>query len=112
MDDARRPYSPARLAERWECTPEHIMKLCRAGDLRAFKLGPKLWRIPVSEVERWESGAAIPTPPPPVIEERSAPISERDASNYSAHLATMIQPPRGLPHRNPTSPSRPRRDKS
>ena len=50
-----RPYSPETLAERWGCTPSHVRKMVRRGDLRAFRLGGKLLRIPAVEVERIEA---------------------------------------------------------
>lgn len=51
---SERPYTPERLAERWECSPQHIYNLLGRGDLHGFKLGGKLWRIAASEVERIE----------------------------------------------------------
>lgn len=50
-----RPYSVATLAERWECSRRHIMDMINAGDLRHFRLGAKLLRIPAGEVQRWEN---------------------------------------------------------
>jgi hypothetical protein len=55
-------YTTEALAVRWKCTPQYIMTLCRAGDLRAFRFGPELWQIPVCEVERWEAGLAVRLP--------------------------------------------------
>lgn len=49
-----KPFTPEALAERWRCSPEHIRKLCRRGELEYFRLGPKLIRIPAAEVERVE----------------------------------------------------------
>lgn len=49
-----RPFTPERLAERWECSAEHIRKLLSSGRLHGFKLGGKLWRISAGEVERFE----------------------------------------------------------
>jgi excisionase family DNA binding protein len=48
-----RPYSPETLAERWECSAEHIRAMYRRGELTGFQLG-KLIRIPAEEVERIE----------------------------------------------------------
>lgn len=55
------PYTPARLAERWECGEGTIRKMIAAGDLRAFMVGDKLSRIPVDEVERIESSGQTVT---------------------------------------------------
>ncbi len=49
-----RPYSVSSLAERWDCSRRHIMDMINAGDLRHFRLGAKLLRIPAGEVHRWE----------------------------------------------------------
>lgn len=49
-----KPFTPQSLAARWDCSAEKIRAMVRAGDLRAARLGPKLIRIPVSEVERIE----------------------------------------------------------
>jgi hypothetical protein len=49
-----RPYTPERLAERWDCTPELVRRLLVSGALKGFRLGGKLWRIPVKEVEIFE----------------------------------------------------------
>ena len=49
-----RPYTPERLAERWECSPQHIRAMLADGRVNGFKLGGKLWRISAAEVERVE----------------------------------------------------------
>jgi excisionase family DNA binding protein len=49
------PYSPKKLAARWGCTPQFVHKLIRNGQLKHFKLGAKLVRIPAEEVARWEA---------------------------------------------------------
>ena len=48
-----RPFTPAALAERWDCSEKHVRSLIRKGALSAFQVG-SLWRIPYSEVERYE----------------------------------------------------------
>lgn len=49
-----RPYTPATLAERWECSETTVRALIKSGRLRAFKLAGKLYRIRPEEVERFE----------------------------------------------------------
>jgi len=49
-----RPYTPATLAERWECSETTVRALIKSGRLRAFKLAGKLYRIRPDEVERFE----------------------------------------------------------
>jgi excisionase family DNA binding protein len=52
----RRPYTVALLAERWQCSPESIYALIRKGELKAFTIGGKLWRIRADVVDLWEGG--------------------------------------------------------
>jgi excisionase family DNA binding protein len=49
-----RPYTPATLAEHWECSETTVRDLIKSGRLRAFKLAEKLYRIRPEEVERFE----------------------------------------------------------
>jgi excisionase family DNA binding protein len=53
-DDERRPFSPKTLAAHWYCSERHVRNLISRGDLRAFRLGDKLLRIPWEEVDRFE----------------------------------------------------------
>lgn len=48
-----RPFTPQTLAERWECTPQHIRDLIDEGKLKSFRLG-RLIRIPAAQVQRYE----------------------------------------------------------
>ncbi len=47
-------YSPAMLAHRWDCSERHVRNLVATGQLRAFRLGNKLLRIPGEAVEDFE----------------------------------------------------------
>lgn len=49
----QRPYSPERLAERWDCSAGKVRSMIRSGELVAFRLG-KQYRISAAEVERIE----------------------------------------------------------
>lgn len=60
--------TPAEVAERWQCTPEHVQRLCARGELRAMKLGRRGWRIPMDAVEAYELGRTTAA-----IEQRTAP---------------------------------------
>lgn len=53
-DDERRPFSPKTLAAHWHCSERHIRNLIARGEIRAFRLGGKLLRIPWDEVDRFE----------------------------------------------------------
>lgn len=49
----RRPYTPATLAAEWQCSAQHIRNLIDNGELRAFRLGGKMFRIPADAVEEF-----------------------------------------------------------
>ena len=46
-------YTPAALAREWACSERHIRNLVAAGQLRAFRLGGKLLRIPEDAVQEF-----------------------------------------------------------
>lgn len=45
---------PRDVAERWQCSERHVRNLINRGELRHFRLGGKLVRIPISAVEEFE----------------------------------------------------------
>jgi hypothetical protein len=47
-------YTPAALAREWMCSERHIRNLIAKGQLRAFRLGGKLLRIPLECAEEFE----------------------------------------------------------
>src|SRR5689334_23115647 len=47
-------YTPETLAAHWGCTARHVRNLIHRGQLRAFPLGGKLWRIQAAAVEEFE----------------------------------------------------------
>jgi excisionase family DNA binding protein len=47
-------YTPASLAERWECSERHVRNMIASGELPAFRLAGKLLRIRGADVERFE----------------------------------------------------------
>jgi excisionase family DNA binding protein len=47
-------FNVAGLAERWGCGTDAVYALIKSGQLAAFKLGNKLYRIRAVEVERYE----------------------------------------------------------
>lgn len=53
-------YSVASLAEHWGCGTDTVYSLIHSGDLKAFKLGGKLFRIRADEVERFECQTNTP----------------------------------------------------
>ncbi len=48
-----RPYTVTILAERWQCSAQHIRNMINKGELSCFRAG-RLIRILASEVERVE----------------------------------------------------------
>jgi excisionase family DNA binding protein len=48
-----RIYTPASLAREWSCSERHIRNLVAAGQLRGFRLGGKLLRIPQDAVQEF-----------------------------------------------------------
>lgn len=48
MMEKEPPFTPETLAERWGCTAKKIRDMCNAGELRHFRIGKKLIRIPFS----------------------------------------------------------------
>ena len=49
-----RIFTPATLAREWECSERHVRNLVASGELRAFRLGGKLLRIPPDAVEEFQ----------------------------------------------------------
>ena len=52
-------FTVKTLAERWHCHPVTIRRMCKIGKLEHFTVGGHQIRIPASEVERAEGGAAF-----------------------------------------------------
>lgn len=47
--------TPAMLAERWQCSERHIRNLVDRGEIPSFRLGGKLIRIKVTDIEDFEN---------------------------------------------------------
>src|SRR4051812_38872865 len=58
--NAPKPFTPETLADRWGCSPKHVRNLVNRGELRGFKLGGKLVRIPADAVEEAEQCKTTP----------------------------------------------------
>jgi excisionase family DNA binding protein len=52
-------YTPKSLAEHWQCDDAVIYRLIAKGELQAFRLGGKLWRIRGDAVEAYEKCRTI-----------------------------------------------------
>lgn len=51
--------SVSQVAERWQCSRDAVYDLINSGRLRAFRVGSKVLRLRLGDVESWESGGAI-----------------------------------------------------
>lgn len=49
-----RIFTPATLAQRWMCSERHVRNLVTSGELPSFRVGGKLLRIKLEDVERYE----------------------------------------------------------
>lgn len=54
--------TPRQVAEQWECSPEHVQRLCKRGELAAMKLARRGWRISPAAVEAYEAAHTSATP--------------------------------------------------
>jgi len=55
------------VAERWGCTPNHVRNLIKRGELRAFRLGERLLRIPAEALDGFEQKSLVEPPPAPTL---------------------------------------------
>lgn len=54
-----RPLSPEQVAEIWGCSANHVRSLIHRHELRAFRLGPRLLRIPPDAIAEFEQCQTI-----------------------------------------------------
>lgn len=66
--------TPADLAERWQISPRTIRGMLADGELPAMRIGGKLWRIRLDDVEAYECAAM-----------KTEPDSTEDQPETSAH---------------------------
>ena len=50
---------PKEVAERWDCSEQHVGNMINPGELGHFRLGGKLLRIPLSAVEEVERAVKV-----------------------------------------------------
>lgn len=53
-------FTVAQLMARWSCSRRSIVDKIRAGELRAFRVGKRTFRISAAEVHRVESAVVSP----------------------------------------------------
>lgn len=61
-----RPMTPEQVAEMWGCSANHVRNLIKRGELRAWRLGSRLLRIPPEAVAEFEQHRQITPSAPPV----------------------------------------------
>lgn len=76
------PFTPETLAERWQVSAASVRNKCASGALKHFRIG-KLYRIPVSAVEEYET---CPTSASVACEVDSASIGMQTASELGISL--------------------------
>lgn len=54
QSDEPRALRPCDVARMWQCSERHVRTLIAKGDLRHFRVGGKLVRIPVEAVTEYE----------------------------------------------------------
>ena len=86
---SERPYTSESLAERWECSPQHVRKMLADGRLKGFKLGNKMWRISTTEVEKIEEDQCE-KPSSENIGANSASSTTKEGRGSAIHSARQI----------------------
>ena len=83
-------YSPAALADRWDCSEQKVRNMIASGSLPAFRLDGKLWRIRAKDVEDFEcqSGGL-----PDSRENIASPGMMEDGAGIALEPATERKPP-------------------
>jgi excisionase family DNA binding protein len=54
LPDRAPVFTPEQVAERWGCSANHVRNLIKRGELRAFRLGHRLIRVPLDAIEEYE----------------------------------------------------------
>ena len=65
--------TPEMVAERWQCSATHVRSLFRQGKLRGFRVGERLIRFRIEDIEKFEQAM---TPPPDEYLVRSTRTAE------------------------------------
>lgn len=84
---AMKPFSVAKLAERWGCSRVHIYWLIENKQITPFNIGPRSLRIAADEVERFEKCGYVG------IEMAGMPTSQGES-------ASLYVPTNGLKQNN------------
>jgi excisionase family DNA binding protein len=82
--------SVAQVAERWQCSVDAVHDLINAGKLPAFRIGNKVRRVKLAEVERWESGGDTKLASTDLASSTDAP-SPSGATTENGELGSAVQ---------------------
>lgn len=55
-NDNQAVLTVSELAKRWRCTRKSVLQKIHAGQLHAFRIGERAFRVSMSEVMRHENG--------------------------------------------------------
>jgi len=81
-------YSVAQVAEIIGCSKGHVYNMLKRGELRYFRFGEKLIRIPIEAVD--ELMTLAPKPP---AQDTASEKKRREAANLTVRLARMTAKP-------------------
>lgn len=65
--------TPEMVAERWQCSATHVRALFRQGKLRGFRVGERLIRFRIEDIEIFEQAMASSSDELPVPSRRPRP---------------------------------------
>lgn len=82
------PLTPATLALRWGCSSTLIYDLLASRELRGFRLG-KLWRIPLSAIEDYETGSPHALDEAGPDDATPSPLASREVAATAARLVRL-----------------------
>lgn len=83
--------SPSMLAKRWGVSTTLVYEMLGTGDLPGFRLGGKLWRIHLSDVEARENTENRPAPSPEdVVKIEPEPVVDRRDEFREKRIQTRI----------------------
>lgn len=79
-----RAHTPKSLAEYWSCSERHVRNLIEHGELRAFRLGQKLLRIPLEAVDEYEKEQTAK------LAQEAATTRRHEADKSAIRIARMV----------------------
>lgn len=82
--------TPEDVAERWQCSAQQVRKLLGAGALSGFRLGGKLWRVRIEDVEAFERLNTNTTAPETVQAIKERQTAAVDDLNKLMHRRRLI----------------------